>query len=104
MALFLGSVPDANSAVLEKITQIYEEDKDIFLGLMERLSYLRIGHADNSDIVISGVRGLTAKDVEFGILWFKKKDDGSHPQNRDEDPFMVGGLIHHGDGRWGIHT
>lgn len=103
MSLYFSMVPEGEKAILDRIFQIYREDKaEVFEGLMNKFNYLQ-KHHENSDVVISGVYGR-GKDTEFGIIWFKKENDGLHPQTRDEKPFMVGGLIHHGNGKWGVHT
>lgn len=103
MSLYFSVVPEGEKAILDRMFQIYREEKaEVFEGLMNRLNYLQ-KHHENSDVVISGAFGR-GTDIEFSVLWFKKEDDGIHPQNRGIEPFMVGGLVYHGDGKFGVHT
>ena len=103
--LLLPIGPDAQKNVLEGILRFsMESDDKIREGFLHRLKNIQdnanvlvvLGHYDNKE---------NDRQPGFDLRWYAfEEHDQLHPQEKNIRPYMVGGLILHASGEWGMHT
>ena len=102
--LLLPIGPDAQKNVLEGILRFsMESDDKIREGFLHRLNNIHsngnvrvvIGHYDNKE---------NDRQPGFDLAWYDADDSAYHPHEKRQRPYMVGGLILHASGEWGMHT
>ena len=103
--LLLPIEPTAQKNVLEGILRFsMESDDKIREGFLHRLNNIHnndnvrvvLGHYDNKE---------NDRQPGFDLRWYNAEEDSAfHPYEKNIRPYMVGGLILHASGEWGIHT
>ena len=103
--LLLPIGPDAQKNVMEGILRFsMESDDKIREGFLDRLKAIQ----ENSNVKVMLLH-YDAKENDkqpgFDLSWYPTdKETWAHPQETQQRPYMVGGLILHASGEWGMHT
>jgi len=104
MSLLISTVPYAQEEIIKGFCRIMtthsEHSRQAF---QRRLQFLADTPPDLLVVLSSYVERGGAP--EFGLVWHRVTDQHQYPLVKNQEPYMIGGLVFHAHSdNWGVHT